>query len=88
MNHPRLMITAPSSGSGKSVISMALMAAYSRTESVQGYKVGPDYIDPMYHSLATGRPSRNLDTWILPPEQVTQIFTDHSRNSSLSIIEV
>lgn len=81
------MITSPSSGSGKSVIAMALMAAYSRNEIVQGFKVGPDYIDPMYHSLATGRTSRNLDTWMLPPEQVARIFTDASRNASLSIIE-
>jgi cobyrinic acid a,c-diamide synthase len=87
MNRPRLMITAPSSGSGKSVISMALMAAYSRKEIVQGFKVGPDYIDPMYHTLATGRPSRNLDTWMLPPDEVMRIFSDASSTASLSIIE-
>ncbi len=87
MNRPRIMITAPSSGSGKSVISIALMSAFSRKESVQGFKVGPDYIDPMYHTLATGRPSRNLDTWMLPPDQVTQIFSDASSTTSLSIIE-
>ncbi len=87
MNRPRIMITAPSSGSGKSVISMALMAAFSRKENVQGFKVGPDYIDPMYHTLATGRHSRNLDTWMLPPNEVMRIFTDASSTASLSIIE-
>jgi cobyrinic acid a,c-diamide synthase len=66
---------------------MALMAAYSRKEIVQGYKVGPDYIDPMYHTLATGRPSRNLDTWMLPPDEVMRIFSDASSTASLSIIE-
>lgn len=84
---PRLMVAAPSSGSGKSVISTALMTVFSRNGSVQGFKVGPDYIDPMYHTFATGRPSRNLDTWMLTPEQVKRIFVDASQSASMSIIE-
>jgi cobyrinic acid a,c-diamide synthase len=84
---PRLMIAAPSSGCGKSVISAGLMAAYSQRFSVQGFKVGPDYIDPMYHTAATGRPSRNLDTWMLPAERVKSIFGRAAQGVSLSIIE-
>ncbi len=84
---PRLMFAAPASGSGKSVIASGLMAAFSQRFPVQGFKVGPDYIDPMYHTAATGRPSRNLDTWMLPPETVQRIFLSASDGASLSIIE-
>lgn len=84
---PRLMIAAPASGSGKSVIASGLMAAFSQRFPVQGFKVGPDYIDPMYHTAATGRPSRNLDTWMLPPETVQRIFLSASNGASLNIIE-
>ncbi len=83
----RLMIAAPSSGSGKSVIASGLMAAYSQRFPVQAFKVGPDYIDPMYHTAASGRPSRNLDTWMLSNEQVQRIFARGSDGASLSIIE-
>jgi len=64
-----------------------LMAAFSKRFPVQGFKVGPDYIDPMYHTAATGLPSRNLDTWMLTPETVQRIFLNASNGASLSIIE-
>ena len=86
-NIHRLMIAAPASGSGKSVIASGLMAAFSQRFSVQGFKVGPDYIDPMYHTAATGRPARNLDTWMLSPRAVKSIFIRASKDASLSIIE-
>jgi cobyrinic acid a,c-diamide synthase len=81
------MIAAPSSGSGKSTIAAGLMAAFASRFAVQGFKVGPDYIDPMYHTAATGRPSRNLDTWMLPRETVRQIFARASWGAALSVIE-
>jgi cobyrinic acid a,c-diamide synthase len=84
---PRLMIAAPSSGCGKSTLASGLMAAFARKLSVQGFKVGPDYIDPMYHTLACGRPSRNLDAWMLPEAKVTEIFVRHARQADLSLIE-
>ena len=87
MNLPRLLIAAPSSGSGKSVIAIGIMAALSKAQQVQAFKVGPDYIDPMYHSIATGRPSRNLDSWMLSSDTVASIFQQNARLASLSIIE-
>ena len=84
---PRLVIAAPASGSGKSLVASGLMAAFARQGVVQGFKVGPDYIDPMYHAAATGRPARNLDTWMLPPETVRRGFVRASRGADLAIIE-
>lgn len=84
---PRVMIAAPSSGSGKSVIASGLMEIFSRQTCVQAFKVGPDYIDPMYHTAATGRSSRNLDTWMLSPQAVMRIFFQAAQGASLSVIE-
>ncbi len=69
------------------MIASGLMAAFARGRVVQGFKVGPDYIDPMYHTAATGRPSRNLDTWMLSQENVKKIFARASQDAALSIIE-
>lgn len=87
MRIPRLMIAAPSSGSGKSLVASGLMTAFARQMTVQGFKVGPDYIDPMYHTAATGRPSRNLDTWMLPHEAVRHGFARTCNGVELAVIE-
>lgn len=84
---PRLIIAAPSSGGGKSVVAAGLMAAFAQRLRVQGFKVGPDYIDPMYHAAATGRPARNLDAWMLPPSIVRRDFLRAAAQAELSLIE-
>ena len=84
---PRLVVSAPASGSGKSTITSGLMAALARTCVVQGFKVGPDYIDPMYHTAATRRPSRNLDTWMVPPAQMESLFARACAGADIAVIE-
>ncbi len=64
MNIPRIMIAAAGSGSGKTLLSCALMMLFSQEgKSVSAIKCGPDYIDPMFHRTVLGVPSRNLDTF-------------------------
>ncbi|MHB8958185.1 MAG: cobyrinate a,c-diamide synthase [Candidatus Limnocylindrales bacterium] len=84
---PRLVVAAPASGSGKSVIATGLMAALAARMAVQAFKVGPDYIDPMYHAIATGRPSRNLDTWMTSREAVVRTFLRATADADIAVVE-
>lgn len=83
-----LIIAAPQSGSGKTTISLGLMAALTRRgQRVAPFKAGPDFIDPGYHRLVTGRPSINLDGWICPPEFVRSTFHHHAAAADIALIE-
>lgn len=87
VNIPCIVISAPMSGSGKSTITTGLMAALAEDHIVQGFKVGPDYIDPGYHTLACKRVSRNLDTWMVSHERVKQSFAMASQDADIAVIE-
>jgi len=84
---PRLVIAAPSSGSGKSTVCCGLMAALAADFKVQGFKVGPDYIDPGYHTAATRRVSRNLDTWMVSAPRVKATFARAAADADIAIVE-
>ncbi|MGW2047542.1 cobyrinate a,c-diamide synthase [Streptomyces sp. NPDC001858] len=85
---PRLVVAAPSSGSGKTTVATGLMAAFAaRGLAVSPHKVGPDYIDPGYHSLATGRVGRNLDAYLCGPELVGPLFLHGARGCDIAVVE-
>jgi cobyrinic acid a,c-diamide synthase len=84
----RLVIAAPASGSGKTTVATGLMAAFAEAGlAVSPHKVGPDYIDPGYHALATGRPGRNLDAYMCGPELVAPLFLHGARDADIAIVE-
>ncbi|MFI2349256.1 cobyrinate a,c-diamide synthase [Streptomyces sp. NPDC019443] len=84
----RLVIAAPSSGSGKTTVATGLMAAFVAAGlSVSPHKVGPDYIDPGYHSLATGRPGRNLDPYMCGTELMAPLFAHGAAGCDLAVVE-
>ncbi len=64
------------------------MAAFIKKGlTVQGFKCGPDYIDPSYHAAITNRPSRNLDSWMLPADIMKEVFVKGSEGADISLIE-
>ncbi|MEU8761664.1 cobyrinate a,c-diamide synthase [Streptomyces sp. NPDC048659] len=84
----RLVIAAPSSGAGKTTVATGLMAAFAgRGLAVSPHKVGPDYIDPGYHALATGRPGRNLDAYMCGTELIAPLFAHGARGCELAVVE-
>ncbi|MCA1983844.1 cobyrinate a,c-diamide synthase [Nocardioides nematodiphilus] len=85
---PRLVIAAPSTGQGKTTVATGLMAALRADGlAVSGHKIGPDYIDPGYHALATGRPGRNLDPHLVGEERITPLLLHGARDADIAIIE-
>ncbi|RBM17585.1 cobyrinic acid a,c-diamide synthase [Streptomyces sp. PT12] len=82
------MVAAPSSGQGKTTVATGLMAALRAAgHEVSGHKVGPDYIDPGYHALATGRPGRNLDPHLVGEERVAPLLLHGADGAEVAVIE-
>lgn len=83
-----IVIAAPSSGSGKTTLTLGIMACLRRRGlTVAPFKAGPDFIDPGWHRVVTGRTSINLDGWICPEEFVRRTFALHSREADIAVIE-
>src|SRR5947209_16852172 len=87
MRIPRLVVAAPHSGAGKTTVATGLMAALRGHLRVGAAKVGPDFIDPSYHSLAIGRPSRNLDAWICGPDAIAPLAAKAAQDVDVLIVE-
>ena len=82
-----VIISGTGSGAGKTSITTGLLSALSKDMKVQAFKVGPDFIDPMYHSLATGRPARNLDTFMMSKDTVKNLVHYTSKDADLCVVE-
>lgn len=83
-----IVIAAPASGSGKTTLTLALLAALRRRGlAIQSFKVGPDYIDPMFHTAITGIPCRNLDPVLTSEAYVKRSFATHAQACDGAIVE-
>jgi cobyrinic acid a,c-diamide synthase len=83
-----LIIAGERSGSGKTTITLALLSAlHDRCQRVQSFKVGPDYIDPMFHAFATGLPCYNLDAVLTSESYLPQCFANHSQGADCAVVE-
>ncbi|GLK86772.1 cobyrinate a,c-diamide synthase [Ancylobacter defluvii] len=83
-----LILAAPRSGSGKTTVTLGVVAALARRGvKVRAVKSGPDYIDPAFHAVASGRPGLNLDSFAMAPELVAGLLAQAGREAELIIIE-
>ena len=81
------LVAGDRSGSGKTSITLALSALLSTDRAVQTFKVGMDYIDPSYLAGVTGRPCRNLDGYVMSPDEVRAVFAHGCRGADVAVVE-
>ncbi len=88
MNYPRIMIAATNSGAGKTTVTLGIMLALRKKGlRIQPFKAGPDYLDPMQHNAVCRRISRNLDSWLMNPAVVKELFIRNAKGADISVIE-
>jgi cobyrinic acid a,c-diamide synthase len=88
VNPRAVVVAAPASGSGKTTVATGLMAALRRRgTAVAPFKVGPDYIDPGYHTLAAGRPGRNLDPVLVGADRIAPLARHGSAGAEIAVVE-
>ncbi|MBQ1316205.1 MAG: cobyrinate a,c-diamide synthase [Lachnospiraceae bacterium] len=88
MSEARIVIAAPASGSGKTTVTCALLAALQlRGVRAVSFKCGPDYIDPLFHEQVIGVPSETLDLFFSKPADLRRIFRRHAAESEIAVIE-
>jgi len=88
MKRPRIVVAALRGGSGKTILSVGIIAAWRRLGfTISSFKKGPDYIDAGWLGLAAGRPCHNLDTFLIPEPLVFDSFLYHSAGSDCAVIE-
>lgn len=84
----KLLIAGTTSGSGKTTITLGLLKALSEAHQVQAYKIGPDYVDTKFHTRITGRPSRNIDSFLTPDDPtLNYLFTENTQDVDFGIVE-
>ncbi|HHL40670.1 MAG TPA: cobyrinate a,c-diamide synthase [Deltaproteobacteria bacterium] len=85
---PAFVVAAAASGTGKTTVALALMAALRRRGlSVRPFKVGPDYIDPLIHRAVCGEPSHNLDTWMMGDDGAAATFRAGTAGGGIGVVE-
>jgi cobyrinic acid a,c-diamide synthase len=85
---PRIVVAGTHSGVGKTTIASGLMATLrAKGQEVAPFKVGPDFIDPSYHTLAAGRPGRNLDAFLSGPELIGPLFAHGAWDADVAVVE-
>ncbi|MFZ0832686.1 MAG: cobyrinate a,c-diamide synthase, partial [Mycobacterium sp.] len=88
MSTPAVVIAAPASGSGKTTVATGLIGALRRAgHTVAPFKVGPDYIDPGYHTLAAGRPGRNLDPVLVGEHLIGPLYRHGCTGAGIAVVE-
>lgn len=88
MRAPRILLAAPASGSGKTLITCGILQALlNRNLRVAAFKCGPDYIDPMFHGRVLGIPSKNLDTFFTGDEVTRYLFGKEAEHADISVME-
>ncbi len=88
MKIPRIVIGGTHSGVGKTSVATGIMGALARKgRRVQGFKIGPDFLDTSFHTAVTGRPSRNLDSWMIPKRKIPSVFVSGCEGADIAVIE-
>jgi cobyrinic acid a,c-diamide synthase len=83
----KLVIAGAGSGVGKTTIATGIISRLSKKYRVQAFKVGPDFIDPMFHTMASGRPSRNLDSFFMDSDSLGNLFGWSTQDADIAVIE-